>query len=125
TLVGHTNKVLACAFSASNRWLASVGHDRKVIIWSANNGQLLYDLPGHSNQVTSVRFSPDARDLLATASYDKSVRIWRGLGAGTAPECAIVFSGHTHSVTALDWSPDGAYLVTASEDAVCVWDAAT
>ncbi|KAI9595689.1 hypothetical protein BDF19DRAFT_61857 [Syncephalis fuscata] len=32
---------------------------------------------------------------------------------------------HQKNIGQLDWSPDGIYLVTASEDAVCVWDAAT
>lgn len=34
-------------------------------------------MTGHSNLINDVKFSPDMR-LLASASFDKSVKIWQG-----------------------------------------------
>ncbi|RKP25556.1 WD40-repeat-containing domain protein [Syncephalis pseudoplumigaleata] len=110
TLAGHTNKVVACAFSTSGRWLASAGHDKQVLLWSAPHGQLRHTLVGHAGTINTARFSPDERDLLATTSYDKTVRVWRGIhddsdGGGPSPECAIVYHGHRGNVTAADFCP--------------------
>ncbi|KAI9595688.1 WD40-repeat-containing domain protein [Syncephalis fuscata] len=123
TLSGHTNKVATCTFSTSGRWLASAGHDKKVMIWSSTGGQLQHTLTGHSGHINSARFSPDTRDLLVTASYDKTVRVWHAIN-GPQPECAITYSGHQGSVTAVDFCPvpnsDQCYSVDA-EGELQVW----
>ncbi|KAI8055045.1 WD40-repeat-containing domain protein [Syncephalis plumigaleata] len=123
TLTGHTNKVATCAFSISGRWLASAGHDKKILLWSFANGQLQHTLTGHSGHINSARFSPDTRDLLATASYDKTVRIWHSIN-GTQPECAMIYNGHQGNVTAVDFcsipNSDMCYSVDA-EGELQVW----
>ncbi|KAK9762294.1 hypothetical protein K7432_012117 [Basidiobolus ranarum] len=103
-LAGHTNKVSTCAISSKGDWLASAGHDKKVLIWSIFNKSLAHTLDGHTQQITNARFSPDDRQLLATASYDKTVRIWN-IGSSNKVECATTFTGHTRSVTAIDFCP--------------------
>lgn len=76
TLTGHNSKVSTVAFSPGAQWLASAGHDRKVLVWSVPEKQLRWTLDGHTAQITCARWSPDQRNFLATSSYDKTLRVW-------------------------------------------------
>jgi WD40 repeat protein len=70
---------------------------------------------GHTGPVTSCAFAPDG-SLLATASDDRTVRLWR-IPDGAAQ---AVLTGHTGGVWDCAFSPDGTLLATASHDAT-VW----
>ena len=72
-------------------------------------------LTGHTVVVYCVAYSPDGQRL-ASASYDRTVQIWR---AG-APETLV---GHTDAVHGVAFSPDGRRLATASQDHKArLWD---
>jgi WD40 repeat protein len=71
--------------------------------------------------VYGVAFSPRG-DLIATASWDQTARIW---DAATGA-CLATLAGHAGTVEAVAFSPSGTLLATGSGDATArVWDAAT
>eukprot|EP00873_Tetraselmis_striata_P021585 jgi/Tetstr1/441849/TSEL_030062.t3 len=80
-------------------------------------------LRGHTEPVSSVAFSPDGTRL-ASASGDKTVRVWNALtGEEALPQ---PLRGHTDWVTSVAFSPDGTRLASASYDkTVRVWNALT
>ncbi len=67
-------------------------------------------LSGHTGSITNLAWLPDGK-LLASASNDKTARLWRSVGTLLA-----VLSDHTAEVNALAWSPDGKVLATGWSD---------
>ena len=73
----------------------------------------------HTGGVTALALSPDDR-LLASAGYDRIVRLWRvadGRPAG-------MLGGHGGTVWSVAWSADGQWLASAGEDRLIrIWRA--
>eukprot|EP01047_Picozoa_sp_COSAG01_P130929 COSAG01_NODE_60568_length_294_cov_0.702564_2_plen_68_part_01 len=67
--------LVVAAFSPGGENIVSASYDNTVRVWSAETGELLQTLEGHSGPVTSAAFSPGGENIVS-ASYDKTVRVW-------------------------------------------------
>lgn len=112
-LKGHEGRVHRAVFSHSSEFLASVGQDNAVRIWSVKDSRLLQTLRGHQAAVYRVQFSPDDR-MVASAGADKTIKLWdrqqgRLLGS---------FEGHSKEILDISFSPeeDSETLASASAD---------
>ncbi len=71
---GHEDEVLALAWSADGRTLASGGEDQAVRVWEASTGKVLAVRHGHRNRVNRLIFLPDG--VLGSGSTDGAVLAW-------------------------------------------------
>jgi hypothetical protein len=93
----------------------------EVLIFDTANWQLVATLTEHSDVVYDAAFSPDGTKL-ATASLDKTVRIWSMPDAKPLQ----VLKGHSDFVYGVTFTPDGKHLLSCSKDrSIKVHDAET
>ncbi len=118
---GHSNTVKCIAISADGEIMASGSDDRKVKLWNADNGSILYTLSGHTDGISSIAVSADGKTIVS-GSRDRTVKVWNGEN-GTLVH---TLSGHTNEISSVAISADGNTIVSGSLDrAVKIWDAAS
>jgi WD40 repeat protein len=110
--------------------LASGDKFGKLIVWNSEHGNITLPLDAHQDAINCVQFSP-AGDALASASSDKTVKIWdipSGRLRGMLPSPDAVYS--------VAFSPNGRFLASGSgkrmdsvsgevKGLVTIWDAAS
>ena len=92
-----------------------------VVVWSVRTGRVLDVLAGHEAPVSCAAFAPSTAraPLLATGSWDKTVRLWDVFGGSGSLEPLP----HAADVLALAWAPSGATLAAATLDgSITLWD---
>ncbi|MET9731822.1 hypothetical protein ABZZ79_14550 [Streptomyces sp. NPDC006458] len=86
------------------------------------NAPLATPLEGHKGAVYLTSFRSDGR-VLATASYDRSVRLWDTADPTRPRPLGKPLTGHTSWVSTAVFSPDGNVLASAADDGtVRLWD---
>lgn len=83
----------------------------EVFIWSMQTGRLLEVLGGHEGPVSCLCFSP-VQSILASASWDKTVRLWDMMDSWQTTETLRL----TSDGLAVSYRPDGQELAVATLD---------
>jgi len=112
-----------------------------IYVWSVRTSRVLDVLAGHEGPVSCLAFSPAAggagsagggagpegqgravgAPLLASGSWDKTVRLWDVFGGKGAVEALP----HAHEVLSLAWHPAGHTLAASTLDGgISLWDPA-
>jgi WD40 repeat protein len=102
--------VSSAEYSPDGRFIVAAS-GQAAWVSDPNQGKVVRELEGHTEQVNSASFSPDSR-LIITASADNTARVWN---AQTGESIATLL-GHKGPVLNALFSPDGRLVFTASED---------
>ena len=62
---------------SSGELVAAGGFDVfDIFVWSMQTGHLLQTLSGHEGPISDISFTPKTHPVLASSSWDKTVRTW-------------------------------------------------
>lgn len=100
--------------------LAVACDDGIVKFWTIPDGGLTepintadLELVAHADKIYFIKFHPCAKDVLLTASYDMTMKIWN---VNDVQKERICLTGHTDQIFSFAWSPCGTYGATVCRD---------
>lgn len=119
TVKAHNGVVFGAAFSSSGRWLHTVGDDRILKLWDPRQpmDQPFKELKGHLQYLLTSDMSVDETQI-ASGGRDKAINVYK-VPSGVLTARLV---GHAADVESLAFTPDGKFIVSASEDkSVRIW----
>jgi WD40 repeat protein len=138
-LSGHAETVKAVAISKDGARVVTGSEDETLRLWSALDGKLIAEMTQHKQfapvldkpgqwpaHVASIAISP-TDEVIASGSSDGKILLWDGR-TGTFLRKFLTIGGMLglSTISALHFSPDGRWLLSASAFEGClIFDAAT
>lgn len=120
----HDNSVFTVKFTDNGSRLLSGGRDAHLKAWDWVSGfDVLSSQPAHWFTINDIVSHP-SKLFLATASRDKTIKIWEKHSYKLLKVIDVVkFGGHINSVNKLLWTTYNDWLVSVSDDrTVIVWE---
>ena len=119
--IGHEGEIYSVEFSDCGDYLASAGHDRKIMIWKVFDKEFknVVELKAHKNTILDLWWSTDTSKIYSW-SADKTISIW-DLVEGTRIKKYKDHTGIVNSVYAAKRS-DNLFVSTSDDCSVKLFD---
>ncbi|XP_027122661.1 coatomer subunit beta'-1-like [Coffea arabica] len=118
----HTDYIRCVAVHPTLPYVLSSSDDMLIKLWDWEKGWVCTQIfEGHSHYVMQVTFNPKDTNTFASASLDRTIKIWN-LGS---PDPNFTLDAHLKGVNCVDYFTGGdkPYLITGSDDHTAkVWD---
>ena len=83
TLKGHTDGVISVAMTPDGERVITASLDATARLWDPADGRQIIEMKGHGTPITAMTVvARDAGSLIATASRDGVVKLWRATDGG-------------------------------------------
>ncbi|XP_008777605.1 coatomer subunit beta'-1 [Phoenix dactylifera] len=118
----HTDYIRCVAVHPTLPYVLSSSDDMLIKLWDWEKGWMCTQIfEGHSHYVMQVTFNPKDTNTFASASLDRTIKIWN-LGS---PDPNFTLDAHSKGINCVDYFTGGdrPYLITGSDDHTAkVWD---
>jgi len=118
----HADYIRCLEVHPSLPYVLSSSDDMCIKLWDWDRGfDCTQIFEGHAHYVMQVKFNPKDTNTFASASLDRSIKVW-GLGSH-APHYTL--EGHERGVNCVDYYPSGdkPYILSGADDqTVKIWD---
>ena len=142
----HKNSVFSIKYALDGQYLLSGGRDALLKIWDLDKNEKnvtlsdvwkesSFELSAHLYTINKIAFHPQNPHVFATASRDKTIKIWELMTSNENQNAKIEeikllkvintirYGGHLNSVNTLCWSPYNNWLISGSDDrSLMIWD---
>ena len=116
-------QIISMTFSHNGKHLASGDQQGVVVVREIASEEEVYRSKIHNSQVAGIAFSPTNKALLATASWDKRIRLTDFFAGGKPVTLGVGADKHTDSVVSIAFAHGGDVLVSSGTDKVVkLWD---
>jgi len=115
TFEAHSDYLRWIAIHPVSPYLISCSDDMTIKMWDWEKGwELVHTFEGHSHYVMQVEFNPKDSSTFASASLDRTVKVW-GI---TSSHPHFTLEGHERGVNCVSYYPGGdkPYLVSGADD---------
>lgn len=133
----HSKRIPAMAFDPVQEWIATCGEDGKLVLWDLSTAapKLIWEQEDtHQPDVHGIAFSPDGK-LLGSAGGDFAAAVWSVADLAGSGYTALApyrghhvdpidkLVGHSDSVFAIAFNPDGKHIATGGYDrTIRIWE---
>jgi hypothetical protein len=108
-IINYTDEILLCGGrDAHLRWV-----DKK-------DYTVINSIPAHNYAIYKIGFSPDKK-IFATASRDKTLKIWDAAANQIIQRIEQTSDGHLNSVNTLLWMDDNTLISAGDDRSINIW----
>jgi ribosomal RNA-processing protein 9 len=123
---GHIADIISLAASPDGRYVATGGHDKRLIIWSAEDLRPLKTFSSHRDAVTGLSFAPSTSQpgvgsQLFSASMDRCLKTYSLNGDDSLAYVETLFGHQDHVVAVAAMGVDQCVSVGARDRTARLW----
>ncbi|EGR29436.1 hypothetical protein IMG5_155860 [Ichthyophthirius multifiliis] len=124
TWEAHSDYIRNILVHPNEPYILSSSDDASIKMWDfENNFTLVRTFEGHQHYVMMLNFNPRDSNIFASASIDKSIKVWNIMN--NKPNFSLL--GHEQGVNCVDYHKgENNYLISGGDDRqVKIWDCST
>ncbi|MFM7016809.1 MAG: WD40 repeat domain-containing protein [Bacteroidota bacterium] len=124
----HSHQIAAQGFSInalvdySDELLICGGRDAHLRWINKKDLSIVHEIPAHNYAIYKIAFSP-SKSYFATASRDKTIKIWDSPSKHVLQRLEQANEGHLNSVNTLFWMNDTTLLTAGDDRSIGIWKA--